>query len=479
MQLIEALLDFERMPGRYPLGLREPRVLFEHMHTVMMLACGRPVPELAAHAQEESAEDALRRASRFFIRTALLRPGADHLTVLGLSTGFNAETLRDHYRMMIRMTHPDFAAADGEGNIWPADAAQRINAANDALQTLLGTPAPQGHAVTSPTATPATQVKKAPVSVAARVGRRAPATGPTARRPQTPMRWRWAIAVLGVLVTGVALLMDSTRSSGNLTVRKPAELEVNSPALLQSAALQSGEPSEASRSLPDAGTAGVAADPAAAVLAQGVSVDASAPTEPGISLTVDRQLQRMPSLRATVETRKNEEVAERPPLVRSVTEPAPAVAATRPPPAPDLVPGQDSTTLSATEHREAVAARQPSTIALSQVQPTLSNVMSSLHAGKGASLAQWIDPNWRSQPSAQTFVNQFDQMLAGRKVRQVGKIALDSRAQEARLVVEGVIEMELLDARNQTERRDLHLTATFQNQDGRPVLTHLMAGHLR
>lgn len=479
MQLTEALLDFERMPGRYPLGLREPRVLFEQMHTVMMLACGRPVPEMGEHAQGGSAEDALRRASRFFIRTALLRPGSDHWTVLGLSAGFSAETLREHYRMMIRMTHPDFAAADGNGNIWPADAAQRINAANDALQTLLEAPAPQGHAGTSPKVTPATPVKKVPPSVAARVQRRAPATGPNSRRPQNSMRWKGAVAVLGVLVTGAALLMDSTRPAGNLTARKPAELEVSSPALLQSAALQSNEPSVANGALSDAGTANVAADLAAAVSAQGVNVDASAPTEPGISLTVDRQLQRIPSLRATVENRKDEEVAERPPLVRSVAEPAPAMAAAKPTPVAEPAPDQDGTTLSTREQSGVDATRQPTTIALSQVQPTLSNVMSSLHAGKGASLAQWIDPNWRSQPSAQTFVNQFDQMLAGRKVRQVGKIALDSRTQEARLVVEGVIEMELLDARNQTERRDLHLTATFQQQDGKPVLTHLMAGHLR
>jgi hypothetical protein len=39
----------------------------------------------------------------------MLRPGADHYTLLGLKPAFDSATLRDHYRMLMRLTHPDFS----------------------------------------------------------------------------------------------------------------------------------------------------------------------------------------------------------------------------------------------------------------------------------------------------------------------------------------------------------------------------------
>lgn len=126
-RLLLTLLEFERSPGRYPVALREPRPLFEHIHRVMLLASDRPVdglPAAAAHAP------GLRRAARYFVRTVMLRPGADPFTLLGLHTDFEPTQLREHYRLMIRLTHPDFAVA---GESWPADAAMRVNQAKDLL----------------------------------------------------------------------------------------------------------------------------------------------------------------------------------------------------------------------------------------------------------------------------------------------------------------------------------------------------------
>ncbi|MEW6465541.1 MAG: DnaJ domain-containing protein [Pseudomonadota bacterium] len=128
--LADALLDFQDRPGRHAVALREPRVLFERISEVLALASGRSVEGLPA---DPEAVDALRDAARFFVRTALLRPGADHFSLLGLSPGFDPATLREHYRMLIRMTHPDFASAAGVA--WPADAATRINLANDVLSS--------------------------------------------------------------------------------------------------------------------------------------------------------------------------------------------------------------------------------------------------------------------------------------------------------------------------------------------------------
>lgn len=127
--LVPALLDFERAPGRFALALREPRPLFDATHAVMLLAAGRPVEGLPTLLPEQR-PDAVQQAARYFVRATMLRPDADHYTLLGLMPGFEPETLRDHYRLMIRLTHPDFA---GSGEDWPMDAATRINIANDVL----------------------------------------------------------------------------------------------------------------------------------------------------------------------------------------------------------------------------------------------------------------------------------------------------------------------------------------------------------
>ena len=130
--LVDALFDFEALPGRYPLTLREPRALFDRSRDVLVLAAGRAVPGLALESVEVARAQ---KAACFFIRTALLRPGADHYTLLGLEPGFHKDALRNHYRMLMRLTHPDFAAAS---SAWPANAATRINQANDVLASDAG-----------------------------------------------------------------------------------------------------------------------------------------------------------------------------------------------------------------------------------------------------------------------------------------------------------------------------------------------------
>jgi len=128
-RLLPTLLDFERSPGRYPVRLREPRPLFDGVGSVMLLASGRAVQGLPATPWNEAE---LRRAARYFVRTVMLRPGADPFTLLGLTPDFEPAQLREHYRLMIRLTHPDFIAAGGH---WPADAATRVNRAKELLSS--------------------------------------------------------------------------------------------------------------------------------------------------------------------------------------------------------------------------------------------------------------------------------------------------------------------------------------------------------
>ena len=128
-QLIDTLFDFQALPGRYPLTLREPRILFDSSHDVLLMAAGRPVEGLALESNDMPR---VKRAASFFVRTAMLRPGSDHYTLLGLERGFNKNSLRLHYRILIRLTHPDFV---GNSEVWPAGSATRINLAHDVLSS--------------------------------------------------------------------------------------------------------------------------------------------------------------------------------------------------------------------------------------------------------------------------------------------------------------------------------------------------------
>lgn len=56
----------------------------------------------------------LRAAGRFFIRQVWLAEGADPYRTLGLAAGASLDQVRDHYRKLIRLYHPDRVGPLGE-----------------------------------------------------------------------------------------------------------------------------------------------------------------------------------------------------------------------------------------------------------------------------------------------------------------------------------------------------------------------------
>lgn len=238
-----SLLEFERAPGRFAIARREPRPLFDHALAVLRLATGRPVPNLDDLGG--GTLDDLRRAARFFVRTAMLRAGTDHYTLMGLHPGFSPQALREHYRLLIRLTHPDFADPESP---WPADAAARINLAND----VLGSPVrraeydrslqTQPAAPPRPTATPAARPFPAPPPVAR--------TRPVAARPATKAlrvpgwTWRWpdlsprrqqqlkiaGLALGALLAAGALVWLTPPKQGGSLVARAPAKTAAVQPA---------------------------------------------------------------------------------------------------------------------------------------------------------------------------------------------------------------------------------------------------------
>lgn len=452
--LLPALLDFERMPGRYPLVLREPRLLFDQARAILLLAVGRAVdglPDMTS-AQEEEA----RRGARFFVRTALLRSGVDHYTLLGLVPGADTEQVRDHYRLMIRLTHPDFQAS---GESWPADAASRINIANDVLssaerradyQAALEAAAKPAAVAPGKPVVPTTHVPPRPQAVARRLSLQ-PVPLVERWRGLVSTRVKWAVTSVGALLSGGALVMLSPTDNGSLTARKPATVSDDTAAYI-----------EAGASVPPA----VAASTPVAVA--GKKAPVAAPQAAARTLAA-APTTATPRPRVTPETIKTAS-AQTARQVTAVAGPLSLTMDTRlaAPPLAEPV---------ATE--PAATADAPQRLTMQQVHPALTNVVGSLYAGRGESLVQWVDSDWRHLPANQAFVTQFNQWLSGQRVTQLGKVSFKSRAQGDALVVDGLVEVHLQDAGNQVQVRDLQLRAYFQPQDGRPVLTQLAASQAR
>lgn len=442
--LLPALLDFERTPGRYPLVLREPRLLFDQAHAILSLAVGRAVDGLAdmAGAQEEEA----RRGARFFVRTALLRSGVDHYTLLGLVPGADAEQVRDHYRLMIRLTHPDFQAS---GEAWPADAASRINIANDVLSSAerraeyhasLETPAKPAAATAPGTPVAPAHAPARPQVVARRLSLK---PVPLAQRWQGlfSTRAKWVVASVGALLSGGALVWLSPTNGDSLTARKPATVNDDTAAYIEAGTSAAPAPTAPVEARQDTARTPQAAPTSVARVHAHTGKTASAPIR-----------------------------TENPPA--EVTSPQNMTKETPLPSPPPAEPEQVAA-------EPAPAVEAPKRLTMEQVHPALTNVVGSLYNGRGESLMQWVDRDWRNLPANQAFVTQFDQWLSGQRVTQLGKVSFKSRPQGDTLVVDGLVEVHLQDTGNQVQVRDLQLRAYFQPQDGRPVLTQLTASQAR
>jgi len=483
--LLPALLDFERSPGRYPVVLREPRPLFDHTFAVLQLAAGRAVDGLADLEQDPARASELRQAARFFVRTVLLRPGVDHYTLLGLAPGCEAAELREHYRLMIRLTHPDFAAGSGEA--WPADAATRINMVNDVLSSPERRADYNAKLAPAPAAAPAAAAPLAPLRPAApragvtprRLKKEANKGNTTPWRERLPRGLKIALVSLGALGAAVALVMNTTTGdSGSLSVRKiPTVAE---PVLNVSTSLGLADglavPPAAE---PVAVAVAVAEAPVAPALARGgrakpgpaaapMALENAAAGNTGLSLTMDTRLgtANMGAMAVSASAPASALAPAVAPVVRTVAVATPVAA-----PAQPAAAEAPARAVSASP-----SAEKANALTLAQVQPALSNLVASLPSGRGENMAQWIDPAFYPHPDTGRFVGRFNQLLAGQRVTQLGQVRFSARTQGAQLVVDGVIELHTQDTNNEARVRDLHLRAFFQPQDGQPVLTQLVAG---
>lgn len=479
--LIPTLLDFERSPGRFPLAKREPALLFDRAHTVLLLAAGRPVDGL--EDWEASGQAQARRAARFFVRMALLRPGTDAYTVLGLPRLADADTIRSHYRLMIRLTHPDFSGGDSE---WPDDAATRINLANDVLsstsrradldRTLTEAASAAGVHGSRP-------APHAPAAVAQRASRppaprAAGATGPqpargAAQGVEVPAWLKMLVFGAGAVAAVVGLLVLNPSGDDRSLVARDTAV--------------SGE--QAATTAPSATTPAV----------QLASTDDLPPGSevPRDPLKLTREMGLLPSrlepapVKALPQPAPAKEVlrpaplAERPiktvvvaPRIRVTELPAPppeaiavapaavsaqASAPTQPSPAPA------PTTLT-TSAAPAVTPKAPR---LPEVQPLLARIEQVAQRGLGVPLAMLIHPGSRKTPGTQKFVFDFQDALAGYRVTGLARTDVDSREVDDQLDVDLRMHFNLEDVQGSSLSRQVAVRARFGKVEDNVALVRM------
>lgn len=420
--LAAALLDYRHHPGRYSIARREPAILFASIREVLQLAAGK-----SAHDEH----GALQAAAAFFVRSALIHPGADHYTLLGVGRASDEATIKAHYRLMMRLVHPDFSAATGAA--WPSDAATRLNRAYE----VLGTPdkrARYDEELFGPAAAP----RPAPVTRPHAVPPRTPA----GTEPRVLVKWLaggfgalGALGVVGLLVAGggdreslirgtptfrtaVLPLLVDTPSVDPLPVATdeaatpPARIDGPQPA-----------PAPAPTAAPLAPLApriAAASIPPAAVPAEPVPAQPAPPAAPAAASPL----------------------AVAPPAIASAL-PAPVAAAVKPNPG----------------------------VTLAQAQPLLAALIQQLESGRGDRVLSLLERDARNAPAARALSRQLDGLVDGARPVTLSTVEFRAEPAEGRLFVTGHIRFHAGDAGAAVKR--LGLRVEFMSRDGAVVMTGL------
>lgn len=453
-----ALFDYTHSPGKYQVGMRQPQLLFASLREVLLMAVGRDGD--AVSDVEETAS--LRDAARFFIRTALLYPGGDHYALLGLDRKADAVDLKDRYRLLMRLLHPDFAGP-GAG-AWPADAAVRVNRAYDTLSSPVQRREYDERLTAAPSAAAAPGVQP-----------KRPRSLPQSLSQDSRQSWfkglAIACAVASVALVVVSIFATGTSETGHLVQRarvSPAVVQVATqepvrsvPALSEpqvvipptaapapplkraDSALESA-PQSVARALPSP-VPQPAATPAP-ILEQIISVARGTP--------VTTTLQPPPA-----ESRPNVAIAALPVVVPPPSQALPVAVsapAVQAPPAPRPAPKPGPT--------------------LTEAQPLLSQLLQVLESGQGERILNLLDADARSKPSAVALSRQYDNVVDGARPVRVSHVEFKAEPGDGRLLVVGHFRVMAGEQTIGSLGKKMMLRAEFVSREGNVVITGLSGG---
>ncbi|MRD46852.1 DnaJ domain-containing protein [Caenimonas koreensis DSM 17982] len=494
-----ALLDYQRSPGKFALATREPAALFSNMKDVLQIAAGR-----AAEGEDTDAPSAeLRQAACFFMRGAMLNQTADHYTLLGLDKTATADAIKDHYRLMMRLIHPDFAQQEG-GTDWPPDTASRVNRAYETLSSpQLRQQYDADTAPVAATAAPTAQTLRAEAE-------KAPPADPRAHlRVVAGVMGGVGVVLLGTFFFGgsdreslvqrqqedaaEAAVEAKTRPVETVTapVARRAQPAATTDVVVAAATVQpppapppppppaptppapppppppAPPPPPPAAPPPRVANAILAplppivgqldqARPFVAMIQPAVKPQAAASLSPTLkistavsSMQASRPTPAVPVSTAPVIEMPRPAPAAAPPAVAIVEPPAPAAA-------PVVAP----------------VARPNPGVTIAQVHPLLADLVQQVESGTGDRLLTMLDRDARRSPSAQALVRQYNSIVDGGTVK-VSHVQFRTEPQEGRLLVTGYLIMEVASPNSLTSGKELVLQAEFVSRNGAVVMTSL------
>jgi DnaJ-domain-containing protein 1 len=460
-----ALLDFQRTPGRHTVALRQPALLFASIREVLQYAGERRPDDEASPPPRDVVQ-----AARFFVHAAMLKPGADHYTLLGLTREADATAIKERYRSMMRLTHPDFATTPGAAT-WPADAATRINQAYEALSS------PERRRAYDEAAQPPAS-RPTPGEI---VATRAPSAVPAQRRGDSRRILRHLAAGFGALAAIAVVALWAATASGerdSLVQRATTSVVTNKLSLLighADAQAESSTVAQTAPSLPPAADDSVLQ--AAVARALPVIVAASASTSSAPVTPMAEVVPAPPPLPApapavavAVAAAAPEAAATPVPPVMPATAPvatAPVAAATQVPAKP--IPVAQAAPAPAPVRAAPVPADTGPSMA--DVHPIVTQLLQDIESGWGDNLIARLDFDARRGADAQALARQLDALCDGARPVKISKVALRGEPRDGRLVVVGQVILQVRDP--STPTRQFALQAEFAQQRGAPVLMRL------
>lgn len=473
--LSEALLDYFAAPGKYQLTLRQPAVLFASIREILQVASGR----------SGSDDQRVREAARFFLRAALLYPGADHYALLGLAPGEAPPDLKERYRLLMRLIHPDFAEP-GEA-AWPADAAVRVNRAYEVLSSPV-----QRREYDEQLVALRAQRPVLPKAAGLQPSRRA-----EEQAPRSGKALAWVLG-LGLAIPAILLLLP--RSEPEQLVQRPVAASGERP-LKVAASLPEPRPSEQAAADPlpaPPPSSGAATAPVIAAAPAPVPA-AVAPASPPAPVTA-------PTPAAAPAPAPTPAAAPQPARAQ-----APQVVATRPAPAPQPVapPERPRNVTPAAAMPDAPAAPPPPVVAavaavapaapvtaastapsaklttalalpavtsptLADAQPLLTQMLHVLESGSADQLLRLLDGDARRQPAAVALSRHYEQIV--RSGRPVTLTQVEFRGEprdNGVLLVTGRIRLQAGDSTIGSHGQRLLVKAEFAQRGGQVQLTGL------
>ena len=499
-----ALLEYHRYPGRYSLTGGEPALLFSATTEVLQLANGRS-PD---GAPDPAPVIGLRRAACFFVSTALLYPRADHYALLGLQRSADTTAIKERYRLLMRLIHPDFAGAVS-GVQWPVDAATRVNKAHEVLLS------PVQRGLYDQTLDAVESLQHPRTDSQPLGGLRNLPTHLDAENPRSRLK-KLAVAFGGLGFAALIALILATGASQkeNLVSLRPASNpQAAGTAAMQQPAVTQPE-SNFVNPLPEPGSAHRIEDNQAGAAEK--PVIPFAPPEV-LAPAVQHPIIPSPQPEAAGNTLK---IAVAAPSVAPITPEPPVMAAknqapvarraetvavvsappTPPPidasvPAPGLAPvPAQAPTLTSLQSRTPQqvmpaappplppatppAATPPSAAkagvgpTLEQAHPLLSRLLQHLESGGGERMLSMLDRDARGTPAAQALLLQYNSLVGAGPVK-VSNVQFKAEPREDRLLVTGHVTMEIGERTAKTAGKDLAVQAEFAQRDGAVVMTRL------